>query len=111
VIDTASALIDHSPLRLVERFDLQWERTFFVTTGHGLLSSDPEDEKAYMQFLKDTWASRSFEGSALRHGYKSSQAQKLSDENRDKKEKALSSQDRWAFLPREHMKRTTLPAA
>ncbi|KAL3496847.1 hypothetical protein BJX62DRAFT_248971 [Aspergillus germanicus] len=59
VIDTTSVLIGHSPLRLVGKFDLQWERTFF--------------------------------------------AQKLSDENRDKNEKALFSQDRWAFLPREHM--------
>jgi hypothetical protein len=29
VIDATSALIDHSRLRLVEKFDLQWERAFF----------------------------------------------------------------------------------
>ncbi|KAL2852691.1 P-loop containing nucleoside triphosphate hydrolase protein [Aspergillus pseudodeflectus] len=103
VIDATSALIDHSRLRLVEKFDLQWERVFFITTGPGLLSPDREEEKAYMQFLKDTWASRSSEGSALRHGYQSSQAQQLSDESCDKKEKALFRQERWAFLPREHM--------
>jgi hypothetical protein len=56
-----------------------------------------------MRFLKDTWASRSSEGSALRHRYQSSQAQQLFDENCDKKETALFRQERWAFLSLEHM--------
>ncbi|CRL28200.1 Interferon-induced Mx protein [Penicillium camemberti] len=88
-------------LNMAEKFDGSRERTIGIITQPDILEAHSDEEASWLQILKNEKVPLKLGWHALRN--RSFETRKVSDDERDRKEKEFFAQGNWGSIPAEYM--------